>query len=140
MATAKNDDDMEEILRMTPEAIDAELREHGGDPAAIRARGDALAKELAAEHDRNAWKYDVRKKLDAVRAADADIAAKRVPLPRAEILSRLDAARKSPRFAAPVAALFRDRKAEESTDEELQQLLEEVELLMKLEGDGSSEK
>src|SRR5450631_3034967 len=85
MATEKNNDDMEEILRMTPEQIDVELREHGGDPAVIRARGEALAKELADERGPNEWKYDVRKKLEAVRADDADIQARRVPMTRAAI-------------------------------------------------------
>lgn len=135
MAVEKNNDDMEEILRMTPEEIDAELRARCGDPAAIRARGEALAKELEAARGPAEWKYDVRKKVEAVRAADADVAARRVPMARAEIVKRLAAARQSPRFAAPVAALFRERKEEESTDEELQRLLEEIELLMKLHDD-----
>jgi hypothetical protein len=54
-------------------------------------------------------------------------------LPCAELLRRLDVARNDPRFATPVAAPFRQKTAEASTDEELQALLDQIELLRKLE-------
>jgi hypothetical protein len=40
--------------------------------------------------------------------------------------------RSDPRFQAPVAAHFREKSAEASTDEELQALCDQLELLAKL--------
>jgi hypothetical protein len=48
-------------------------------------------------------------------------------------VARIDRARNDPRFTAPVAALFRSKTPEASTDEELQALLDQIELLAKLE-------
>ena len=42
-------------------------------------------------------------------------------------------ARKNPAFSAPVQTLFQKKTEEASTDEELQALLDEMELLAKLE-------
>jgi hypothetical protein len=127
-------DDVEEVLAMSDSELDAYLTAHGGDPARIRASGEALAKELDARRDRLAWHGDMHKKLDAVRAtAAAKRAAPREKLSRAELVARIERARTDARFAAPVAALFRSKTPEASTDDELQALLDQIELLATLE-------
>ncbi len=127
-------DDVDEILAMSDAELDAYLTAHGGDPAKLRADGEALAKELDARHDRLAWHGEMDKKLDDFRAVVATTrAAPRPKLSRDELLARLKSARADARFAAPVAALFRDKTPEASTDEELLALLDQIELLAKLE-------
>jgi len=124
-------DDMDEILAMSPEELDAEIRANGGDPEAIGAAGVALAKELDARNERLAWHGDMHEKLaDFQKLADASRTKER--LPRPELLRRLAAARKDPRFATPVAALFQKKTEEASTDEELQALLDQIDLLAEL--------
>ena len=127
-------DDVDEILAMSDAELDAYVRSNGGDPAAIRARGATLAKELGDRRAKLAWHADMHEKSDTFRATAA---ARRstVKLPRAELLTRLSAARTDPRFAAPVAALFQKKTAEASTDDELQALLDQIDLLRELESD-----
>ena len=87
--------------------------------------------EMLAKHERNA---PVHARLDAFRALAAEQRARpREKLSRRDLLDRLGAARKDPRFDAPVAALFRDKSPEASTDDELWALLDQIELLAKLE-------
>jgi hypothetical protein len=127
-------DDVDEVLAMSDAELDAYLAANGGDPAEIRASGEALAKELDARRDRLAWHGDMEKKLTEVRAAAAALrTAPREKLPRAELLTRITRARTDARFTAPVAALFRSKTPEASTDEELQALLDQIELLATLE-------
>jgi hypothetical protein len=129
--------DVDEVLAMSDAELDAYLTAHGGDPEEIRAAGEALAKELDARADRLAWHGEMHQKLDDFRAvAAATRAASRPKLARRELLDRIALSRADARFAAPVAALFRDKKPEASTDEELQALLDQIELLAKLQGDG----
>ena len=128
------EDDVDEVLAMSDAELDAFISSHGGDPAKLRARGEALAKELDARTDRLAWHGDMEKKLAEVRAAATALrSAPREALSRRDLLDRIDLARKDPRFDAPVAALFRSKTPEASTDEELQALLDQIELLAKLE-------
>jgi hypothetical protein len=127
-------DDVDEILAMSDAELDAHITAQGGDPAAIRARGEALARELDARRDRLAWHGDMEKKVEGVRATAAALrSAPREKLSRAELEARIASARTDARFAAPVAALFRAKTPEASTDEELQALLDQIELLAKLE-------
>ena len=126
-------DDVDEVLAMSDAELDAFISSHGGDPK-LRARGEALAKELEARNERLAWHGDMEKKLTSVRAAATALrSAPREPLSRKDLLDRVALARKDPRFNAPVAALFRNKTPEASTDEELQALLDQIELLAKLE-------
>jgi hypothetical protein len=125
--------DLDEVLSMSPAELDHFLDSNGGDSAAIRASGAALAKELLERRQRLAWQGDMHEKLAAFRevaAAKKTLAS----LPRAELLARLHVARNDPRFAAPVAALFQKKGPEASTDDELQSLLDQIELLAQLEG------
>jgi len=131
---AEIQDDVDEVLAMSDAELDAFISSHGGDPAKLRARGEALAKELDARTDRLAWHGDMEQKLAEVRAAATALrSAPREPLSRRDLLDRLALARKDPRFDAPVAALFRSKTPEASTDEELQALLDQIALLAKLE-------
>jgi hypothetical protein len=127
-------DDVDEVLAMSDADLDAYLAKHGADPATIRADGEALAKDLQARHDRLAWHGEMEKKLERVRADDAARrAAPREKVSRPELLARIERARTDARFAAPVAALFRSKTPDASTDDELQALLDQIELLAKLE-------
>jgi hypothetical protein len=75
----------------------------------------------------------MEKKVEDFRAvAAAKRTAPREKLSREELWKRVESARNDPRFAAPVAALFRSKTPEASTDEELQALLDQIELLAKL--------
>ena len=123
---AEIEDDIAEILAMSDAELDAYITANGGDPAEIGAAGEALAKELDASLDRLAWHGDMEKKLADFRAtAAAKRAAPREKLSRPELLARIERARSDPRFTAPVAALFRSKTPEASTDEELQGLLDQ---------------
>ncbi len=126
------------IEAMTSDEIDAELRAAGGDPAKIRAEGEALAKRLYAERvgahaDADEaplpWVAKANARLEEVRGMVAVGTVRKTKLSRGELLVKVDEARNDPRFAKPVAALFRKRSAEESSDAELEALLEAMELL-----------
>jgi hypothetical protein len=122
------DDDIEEFASMSDAELDQYIAGNGGNPAAIRASGSALVTELFATRERLAWHGEMDQKLAAFR--DRAAAAKtKTPLPRAELRRRLDLARNDPRFAAPVAALFQKKTFDASTDEELQALLDQIDLL-----------
>jgi hypothetical protein len=128
------DDELEEITSMSDKELDGYIAANGGDPAKLRASGSALAKELFERRERLAWQGDMEKKVAAFQAtAAAARAAPKEKLSRAQLLARIDVARTDPRFTAPVAALFRQKTAEASTDEELEALLEQIALLAKLE-------
>jgi hypothetical protein len=131
---AEIDDDLAEIEAMSDTDLDAYISSNGGDPAGIRARGEALVKGLIESRERLAWHGEMDSKLTAFRAT-AEATRTRTPLPRAELHARLTVARNNPRFAAPAAMLFQKKTAEASTDEELQALLDELELLAKLESE-----
>jgi hypothetical protein len=125
------DDDVHEVMAMSEAELDAYIRANGGDPDAIGAAGEALAKEMLAKQERNA---PVHARLDAFRALAAEQRSRpREKLSRGDLIDRLKAARNDPCFDAPVAALFRDKSPEASTDEELWALLDQIELLAKLE-------
>jgi hypothetical protein len=122
-------DDLEEIDALSSDELDARIRAEGGDPAAIRARGKAFAEAQLAQ------RRATRAMLERLEAFRAEAAAKRAgpALPRAALLARLEHARRDPRFATPVAMLFRQKSAESSTDAELQALVESIDLLARLE-------
>jgi hypothetical protein len=124
-------DDMHDLSSMSDAELDAYIDANGGDAKAIGEGGEAFVKELFARREKNAWHGDMAEKLERVEGHRAATAKER--LPREELLRRLDAARNDPRFSAPVAALFHDKKTEESTDEELHAMLDQIALLAKLE-------
>jgi hypothetical protein len=131
IAQTEADDDLAEIAAMTPAQLDASIREGGGDPDAIGARGAQLAAELLERRKRLRWQAKARGNMESALAKMAE-APKTPKLPRPELLARIAAARSDGRFKAPIAAAFRKRTAEESTDDELRGLLDEIEMLRML--------
>jgi hypothetical protein len=126
------DDDLAEIEAMSPAELDASIRAEGGDPEGIRARGVRLIEELMERRQRLAWQAKARGDMEGAFAKMAE-APKTPKLPRPELLAKIEAARSDGRFKAPLAAAFRKRTAEESTDDELRRLLDEIEMLRMLE-------
>ncbi len=120
------DDEIDRVLAMSDQEVDAELRAHGGDPEKIRREGAALAAKLGADADRLAWQFEAAEALAREQARLAARPKKYDAVPRAELEMLLAAARTSPRFAQPVAVMFRNRKTEEASDDELRALLEEI--------------
>ena len=132
----KNEDEIDELAAESDGEVDRYILEHGGDSAAIRASGAAFVKGLIERRERLGWHGKVDKQLSSIRETAASMKTKE-KLPRAELLQRLTAARSDPRFSVPVAALFYDKTMDASTDDELQAMLDQIELLAKLEsGEG----
>jgi hypothetical protein len=122
-------DEIDRYLAKSRAEVDASLRAHGHDPAAVRAEGEALAKALRADRERLAWQVEAAQALANEQARFEARPSRYADVPRAELLARIAVARKSPRLAQPVAVLFRNRKAEEASEEELRAILEEIEVL-----------
>ncbi len=121
--------EIDRFLAKTPAQVDASLRAHGHDPVAVRAEGEALAKKLRADRERLAWQVEAAEglareqaRLDARPSRYADLSLK-------ELQDQLAVARANPRLAQPVAVMFRNRKTEEASEEELRAILEEIEAL-----------
>jgi hypothetical protein len=130
------DDAADEVRAMSDEEVDAAIRAAGGDPEAIGERGAAIAASQLDRRERLGWQERAAEAL-----ARATAHAKRAPrtprgLPREELLGRLAIARADARFAAPIAAAFRNRAAEVSSDEELAALLDEIAILKSISGEG----
>ncbi len=126
--------EIEAFLALTPAQVDARLRAAGEDPVAVRAEGALLAKKRAADRDRLAWQVEAAEALARERARIEARAGRYAGLSRAELETRIATARKDPRLAQPVAVLFRNRKPEKASEEELRAILEEIEALAEPEG------
>lgn len=122
-------DEIDCFLQKTPAEVDASLRAHGHDPAAVRAEGEAFVKKIQADQDRLAWQKQAAEGLAREQARLAARPPSYAGLPRRELLELVAAARANPRFAQPVVVLFRNRKAEEASEEELRAILEEIDAL-----------
>ena len=122
-------DEIDRFLKKTTAEVDASLRARGHDPAAVRAEGEALVKKIQADQDRLAWQKQAAEGLAREQARLAARPPRYAGLPRGELLALVTAARANPRFTQPVAILFRNRKAEEASEEELRAILEELEAL-----------
>ncbi len=121
------EDEIERFLAKTPAEVDAGLREAGLDPVAVRAEGAALGEKLRADRDRLAWQIEAAEGLAREQARADARPPKYADLPRAELLARITVARNNPRFAQPAAVMFRNRKTEEASEDELRAMLEEIE-------------
>jgi hypothetical protein len=132
-------DDFEEIMAMSDEEVDAYINGNGGDAKAIRVAGAKLAKELREDPDRFSKREKAHAKVQRYREWALAMGEKE-RLPRDALLRLLDEARHDPRFSAPVASMFHDKKPEESTDEELRAMLDQIALLVKLDGDRDKDK
>lgn len=107
----------------TPEEADAILLEAGLEPADIGRRMQSLSEQLLAQ-TRLSWQAAARHRLEEMRRRVADV---RVPknLTREGLLLRLEEA--AQHRSLSVQAVFRKRKREDSSIEELRELVEEVE-------------
>ena len=121
--------EIERFLKKTPAEVDASLRAHGHDPAAVRAEGEAFVKKIQAQQDRLAWQKEAAEGLAKEQARLAARPPKYAGVPHKKLLELVAAARANPRFAQPVVVLFRNRKAEEASEEELRAILEEIDAL-----------
>jgi len=122
--------------RVTPAEVDQDLRDAGGDPDAIGQRGAALVQALL-EKRRLAWQDAAREKQEAFRArAAARKAAPRPRQTREEMLATINAYRGDSTIASALTVSFRKRKPEESSDDELAELLDEIELLRDMKANG----
>jgi hypothetical protein len=130
------DDLSDEMESMSNEELEALIASEGGDAAGMRARGEAQGEKLLDRRARLAWTKAAQARIDRVQAMAKEPRV-RENLPRAELLARIESARNHPKLAAPIAIAFRKRTADDSSDEELHALLEEIELLRKAIDEGS---
>lgn len=113
-------------------AVDDELRELGVEPIALAKRGADFVSNLL-EQERLSWQTRARERGDRMGALASHVVAA-VELGRSAILQRLDELRSSGSTSGyAVAAAFRKRKPEESSDDELRALLEDMEALRAIE-------
>ena len=127
MHEASLDDLVDEIDAMSPAEVDRELDASGGDAAGTARRAEAQIAALKERGARLSWQDEARAKLDANRKTFAAVRARRPKLPREELLARIAAAETDARSAAPIVTFFRKRTTAETTDEELEALLDEIE-------------
>ena len=119
----EHDDDLEAIEKMTDEEVDAALRAEGGDPVAIGERGAAFVKGLIERRERLQWQVQAREKLDTAAAQAGGVA--HVKRSRAEMRAEIEKAQREEGFS--VAA--RKGGTDEASDEELEELLRQIEIL-----------
>ncbi len=121
------------------DVLDRALRDAGVDPDAVSARGAEFVSKLQEEH-RLAWQQEARRRRDAMRQLATKVT---IPpgMPRDEMLRRLNDLRRNAKFGPPITTAFHKRKPEESSDEDLRMLLEDVEELRALQtNDGDKDK
>lgn len=126
---ARADEHARELLAMSGEEVDRELEGAGLDPAAVRVQGEALVAKLRERHARLGWQAGAREKLDRVREIAQQRRGKYASLPRAVLLARIAAAKNDARFAGQVAMMFHKRGEGESSDEDLAEILEKLDVL-----------
>jgi hypothetical protein len=120
--------------------VEKELREAGGDPVEVSRWGTDLVHALAKKR-RLSWQEQARKTRDAMQAKLAGRPTVGT-MPRAELLSRIEAARRDSRLQAPVAIAARNLASGEASEEELRQILEDLEalaLIARKGGDGDDQ-
>lgn len=121
-----------------PESIvDDELKSLGVDPQALARRASEFV-AVVKEEERLSWQeraQQSRARLEALAAGSkADVPS---DMGRQAMLLRLDELRKTdPNVGTAIKMAARKRKPEESTDDELRALLEEMEALRAIEGSG----
>ncbi len=129
------DDDLLD-LDLPDEVVDDELRAIGVDPTALAERGVQFVAKVR-EEERLSWQAQARARRAALETR-ASKAIGRVPadMDRVGILARLDELRAADsRVGAAIKMAARKRKPEQSTDDELRTLLEEMEALRAIESD-----
>lgn len=120
-------------LAYSSEEVVASIRADGGAPESIGQRGVELVKQLLDKR-RLGWQEVARQKLRATGPLLIDkTKPARGSVPREVLLSKVGLARQHTVTGASVNAMFRNRSAEETSDEELQGMLEDIEDLKQLE-------
>ena len=114
--------------------VDAELRALGIDPVALAKRGSRFVAQVK-EGERLSWQARARDERGRLQNLAAKSTTRVLPnTSRKEILARLEALRTTDANVGPAIKMAaRKRKPEESTDEELRALLEEMEALRSIE-------
>jgi len=122
------EDEMDRIQALSSEDLDRELREQGVDPEKVRNEGLELVKRLSERRQAMRWQADAAEGLERERARIARITAalRAEHLSREALLARIEIARNHPRFASPVAVMFRNKTDTPPTDEELLGILAEL--------------
>jgi hypothetical protein len=115
----KDEDELEELEKMTDEEVSAAIAKDGGDPVAIGKRGADLAAQLIERRERIQWQLEARAKLDTAAGV---VKAKRS---RAEMKEAIEKARTDE--GVSLAAL--EGRVDEASDEELEELLVHIEIL-----------
>jgi hypothetical protein len=126
-----HEDEMDRILALSEADLDRELADAGLDPAAVGDDAAALAERMLRRREGQEWQAEAARKLARVQARfDAKAGAPRERLPRPELLARIERARAAgAAHGGRVSVMFRNRKPEEASDDELAELLEEIEAL-----------
>ncbi len=118
-------------------AVDDELKALGIDPLALAKRASEFV-AVVKEEERLSWQERAQQSRARLEALAAGSKAN-VPsdMGRQAMLLRLDELRKTdPNVGTAIKMAARKRKPEESTDDELRALLEEMEALRAIEGSG----
>jgi len=137
-AKKRTDDELVEVLSsQIDDAILSEdypiseveegLRQAGADPNEIGRWGTTLVAELAKKR-RLAWQATAAKTRDMMQAKLARRQAV-ASMPRADLLRRIDEARRNPRLSDPIALAARNMDEAASTDDALRELVEDLEAL-----------
>ncbi len=114
--------------------VDAALVDAGVDPAALAERGNAFV-TLQKEEKRLAWQTTALERKVELEARAARARGDVQAWDRGAILARMDQLRAAdPNLGTAIAMAARKRKPEESSDEELRALLEQMEALRAIEG------
>lgn len=114
-----------------PEAVvDAELKALGVDPVALAKRASVFVLQVK-EQERLSWQTRAREQKDRLEVlASQSVSSLPALMSRQQVLDRLDELRQADVDVGPAIKMAaRKRKPEQSTDEELRVLLEEMEAL-----------
>jgi hypothetical protein len=128
-----NDDLLD--LHLPEAAVDEELKAMGIDPALLAKRGREFVVK-AKEEERLSWQKHAQERRNQLQARASKAAGTKVAaMDRKAILGRLDELRANDsNVGTAIRMAARKRKPEESTDEELRALLDEMETLRALDG------
>lgn len=128
------DDDLLDLH--LPEAVlDEELKAMGIDPSLLAKRGREFVTK-AKEEERLSWQKRAQERRSQLQARASKAAEIRpAAMDRRAILARLDELRATdPNVGTAIRMAARKRRPEESTDDELKALLDEMEALRAIEG------
>ena len=121
----------EDLLRpdaYSDEEISAHIKALGGDPVTIGQRGAELAQRLL-DSRRLAWMPAARKQREFMEQITRARTSRAQRRSRPELEEALVAARADSELYPRIEGFWRKRRPEESTDEELAELVEEIESL-----------